>query len=71
MMKTSDELYEETVEDLVKRLVADHLENQIGYLDVVEFLEEEGGYDAEFIREDVYTRANAALDTILQRWLDD
>lgn len=70
MTKTSEDYYNETVEGLVKGVVTEFLETGIGYLDVVEFLDEEG-FDSEFIRQDVHEQANAALDTILQRWLDD
>lgn len=72
MTKTTEELYEERVEDATRGLLVEFLENQVDFLTVVEYLEEDGeDWEDDDFAGDVQESVNAALDTILQRWLDN
>lgn len=71
MTKTAEELYEERVSAATHGLVVEFLERAVDFLEVSEFLEEVGEYDAtdDFVK-DVQNSVNGELGDILQRWED-
>jgi len=70
MTKTAEEAYEERLADYTRTMVLDFFDGGVGYLEVSEFLSDED-YDYEEVRNDLYDRVNASLDTIAQRFADD
>lgn len=71
MTKTTEDIYEDRLKDFTRQFVNELVDDGlVGYLDVVEFLEENSAYEEDIAR-DVYNAVDSVLNDLLDRWLSE